>query len=443
MCIVWVVTHKIPMEAMLWLGGKTFTKLHTPTGMKDHLPCEVKRYRYIEDRLRENFELWGYREIRSPTIEFVEALSTGIGSELVDGMFKFQDSDGKMVALRPEMTAPAARMVTSRMSSIPHPIRLFYVCNVFRNSQSYIESGRELRQAGVELVGCNTPQADGEILCLLISTLEQIGLEEVRVDVGHASLLKELIQATGLDAEGKDVLKGLLGYRADTRLQQFMDQNDLPSPLQEAFLQLSSCRRLDQVSSVSPGSLPKGKTEYHLSKLLEVQDFLVDYGVEDLVFFDFSLTRKIEYYTGLVFEASVPNLGLPVGGGGRYDDLIQKFGRQKLPATGFAVEIERCLQALDSQGFEIPEDNKTRIRVSSTSRTAAMKVVNILRDAGAIALLNITNTGDQDDVKLAEIDYVVSVDPRLEKPLTVYDPQSETSHTMMLEPFLQSIVGRS
>ena len=422
----------------------TFTKLHTPKGTRDYLPSEVERYHYIEDELRKIFKLWGYQEIRSPTIEFVEVLSTGVGPELVDSMFKFQDFDGKILALRAEMTAPVARIVTTRMSSIPEPIRLFYVSNVFRYSQSYVKRGREFWQAGVEFIGCNTSEADGEILSLLVSSLKKIGLKEVRVDVGHASLLKDLLKATGLNEEKKDILQNLLGYRDEARLEKFMDQNNLPSTLREAFLQLSSCRRLDEVSSVSVVS-KYGKTEDHLRNLLEIKDVLTDYKIENFVYFDFSLTRKIEYYTGIVFEASVPNLGLPLGGGGRYDDFIEKFGKLKIPATGFALEIEKCLQALTAQGFKLPEKRKkAKILVASKFRKAATEAVNVIRDAGVVALLDVTKSDEKKIVeyaKLAEIDYVIFVDSSLEKPVTVYDTLSDVSRNVMIGSFLQRIRG--
>ena len=422
----------------------TFTKLHTPKGTRDYLPSEVERYHYIEDELRKIFKLWGYQEIRSPTIEFVEVLSTGVGPELVDSMFKFQDFDGKILALRAEMTAPVARIVTTRMSSIPEPIRLFYVSNVFRYSQSYVKRGREFWQAGVEFIGCNTSEADGEILSLLVSSLKKIGLKEVRVDVGHASLLKDLLKATGLNEEKKDILQNLLGYRDEARLEKFMDQNNLPSTLREAFLQLSSCRRLDEVSSVSVVS-KYGKTEDHLRNLLEIKDVLTDYKIENFVYFDFSLTRKIEYYTGIVFEASVPNLGLPLGGGGRYDDFIEKFGKLKIPATGFALEIEKCLQALTAQGFKLPEKRKkAKVLVASKFRKAATEAVNVIRDAGVVALLDVTKSDEKKIVeyaKLAEIDYVIFVDSSLEKPVTVYDTLSDVSRNVMIGSFLQRIRG--
>jgi len=424
----------------------TFTKLHTPKGTRDYLPPEVENYRHIENSLRKNFKLWGYQEIRSPTIEFVEALSTGVGSELVDSMFKFQDFDGKIVALRPEMTAPVARIITTRMASTPEPIRLFYICNVFRYSQTYVERGREFWQAGVELVGCKTPEADGEILALLISSLKKVGLKEVRVDVGHASLLKDLLKATGLNEEKKSILQNLLGYRNEARLENFMDQNKLPPKLRETFLQLSSCRRLNEVSSVSFGSSKYGKTENHLRKLLEVKDVLADYDIENLVFFDFSLTRKIEYYTGIVFEASVPNFGLPLGGGGRYDDFIEKFGKLEIPAIGFALEIEKCLQALSAQGFQPQKREKIKILVVSKFRSVAVKAVDALHNAGVAALLDVTKSDEKKVMKyakLAGIDYVIFVGSSFEKPVTIYDTRSGVKKNVTIETFLQHLGGSS
>ena len=125
MCGIWVSTHKLPTEISEQKEEKTITRLHTPKGTKDILPNEIKQYHYLEDKLKETFELWNYKEVRSPTIEFVETLSTGVGPELVDAMFKFQDSDGKLLALRAEMTGPVARIVTTKMQSTPEPIRLF------------------------------------------------------------------------------------------------------------------------------------------------------------------------------------------------------------------------------------------------------------------------------------------------------------------------------
>jgi histidyl-tRNA synthetase len=146
----------------------------------------------------------------------------------------------------------------------------------------------------------------------------------------------------------------------------------------------------------------------------------------------------------MVFEASAPNLGLPLGGGGRYDDFIEKFGKLKLPATGFALEVERCLQALTAQDFQALENRKTKILVSSKFRNMAIKAVSFFRDAGVVAFLDVTKDDGEkikNYAKLAGIDYVVFVDSSLKKPATVYDVRSDASGNVMIETFLHQIGG--
>lgn len=418
--------------------------LHTPKGTRDILPNEVTQYQYIEDQLRKNFEQWNYNEVRSPTIEFVETLSTGVGSELIDRMFKFQDFDGKLLALRAEMTAPVARIVTTRMQSTPEPIRLFYINNVFRYSQSYLKREREFCQAGVELVGCATSEADGEILALLTSSLKKIGMNDVRIDLGHASLLKDLLNAAGLNEQQKLIIQSLLACRDSVGLKNFMEQNNFPLDLSNAFLELSCCRRLNEVSSILLSDQIYDKVNKQLESISELQGTLKDYKVDDLVFFDFSLTKKIEYYTGMVFEVSVPNLGLPIGSGGRYDSFIEKFGKLKLPATGFALEIGKLLQALTAQGFEIPHNKVTNVIVASKFRDVAIEAVETLRNAGVIASLEITRRNIEKTIeygKITESDYVVFVDSSLIAPVTIYDIKSGISKKTAFKTFLKDIGG--
>jgi ATP phosphoribosyltransferase regulatory subunit len=361
-------------------------------------------------------------------------------------MFKFQDFDGKLLALRAEMTAPVARIVTTRMPSTPEPIRLFYITNVFRYNPSYLKNEREFLQAGVELVGCNTPEADGEILALLISLLKQVGLKEVRIDLGHASLLKDLLNAAGLDQKQKTVIQSLLACRDSVGLKQFMEQNGFPESLRDAFLELSACRRLNQVSAVKLDGKEYEKVNKQLQSLVGLQKTLVAYGINDLVFFDFSLTKQIEYYTGMVFEASVPNLGLPLGSGGRYDNFIEKFGKLKLPATGFAIETEKLLQALVSQGFMFPNDPKTRVIVVSESTKDGVEAVKILRDVGVVASLDVTCRSMEKTLEYAAItkaDYVVVVEDSLDSPMTVYDLKFDVSEQLDFTSFVRELGGEN
>jgi ATP phosphoribosyltransferase regulatory subunit len=187
------------------------------------------------------------------------------------------------------------------------------------------------------------------------------------------------------------------------------------------------------------------KVNQQLASLTQLQETLVDYNVDDVVFFDFSLTKKIEYYTGMVFEASVPNLGLPIGSGGRYDNFIEKFGKLKLPATGFALEIDKILQALLAQGFEICNGEKQRVIVCSSFRKQAIDAVNSLRNAGFVASLEVTKRSIEKTVeygKLSEADFVVCVNSSLTAPVTVYDLKSDVKSEMIVEEFIDNCGGQ-
>ncbi len=368
-----------------------------------------------------------------------------MGSELVEAMFKFQDFDGKLLALRPEMTAPVARILTTRMQSAPEPIRLFYINNVFRYSQSYLKREREFCQAGVELVGCNTPEADAEILSLLISCLKKIGLTEIRIDLGHASLLKNLLTIAELNDQQKVSLHTILACRDFVGLKKFMDQNNFPSNLKDVFLELSRCRKLNELSTINLNGSKYDSINKQLRNLIDLQKRLIEYKIEDNIFFDFSLTKKIDYYTGIVFEASVPNLGLPIGSGGRYDNFIEKFGNLQLPATGFALEIGKLIQALVAQGFNFPNKTKTRVIVSSNFIGEAVKAVESLRDSGIVASIEIKDRNPEKTVeygKLSQIDYVIFINSSLKNPMTVYNIQSDSTTHETFQTFLQKIGGQ-
>jgi len=404
----------------------------------------VKCQRYIEEKLRESFTLWGYEEVRSPTIEYLETLSTDLGSELAQSMFKFQDFDGRMLALRPEMTTPVARMVATRMFSTPEPIRLFYISNVFRYSRSYIERGREFWQAGVELVGCGGDQADGEVISLLASSLKELGLSELRLDLGHAGLFREVQKSTHLDPENSQIFRTLVGRRDQAKLEKFMSSNDFPSTLEKLILELSEIRNLEEAASALNRLSGLQKAKRFAKSLSSVADVLSDYHLEGEVYFDFSLTGRIEYYTGVVFEASVPGFGFSIGGGGRYDDLLLKLSGIRTPAVGFAIEMEKCLQALQSQGSDLSPipDDFVRVLVSSISNERAVETANLLRDSGVVVMVDVayrTRKKLIEYAKLAGMNCLLIVESSRKRPLTIYDVQSGTKKHLTVRSFLQEI----
>ncbi len=408
------------------------------------MPDELRNQRYIEEKLRKSFTLWGYEEVRTPTIEYLETLSTDLGSELAQSMFKFQDFDGRMLALRPEMTTPVARMITTRMFSAPEPIRLFYISSVFRYSRSYVERGREFRQAGVELVGRGSDRADGEVISLLASSLRELGLVELRLDLGHTGLFKEIQKSARFDPEKEPIFRTLIGRRDRAELEKFMSRNDFPWDLKKLVLELCETRKLGEAASALESRSVFRKVKKFAKSLSSVEGILSDHHLEDEVFFDFSLTGRIEYYTGIVFEASVPGFGFAIGGGGRYDDLIWKLSEIRIPAVGFAIEIEKCLQALRSQGSElsIVPDDALRVLVSSTSNERAVEIASLLRESGVVAITDIADRTAKNLLeygKLAKMNYVVIAESDRKKPLLIHNVRSGVKKRLQIKGFLQEI----
>jgi ATP phosphoribosyltransferase regulatory subunit len=365
-------------------------------------------------------------------------LSIGVGSDLIDDMFKFQDKTGKILALRAEMTTPVARIVAGRMNSKPKPLRLFYICNVFRYSKPRLESLREFHQAGVELIGLNKPDAEGEILALLKFSMKAMGLENIRIDLGHAGLLRELLNMMQLEESEKNAFKEILNSRNTDKIVKFAESKASPE-IRKLLIQLLKCKRLDDLQSINVNF---AKIQKFLGEISEINSVLRDYGVEESVFFDFSLTRRIEYYTGVVFEVSIPEVGVPIGGGGRYNNLIEKFNGLKLPAIGFAIEIEKCLSALQNQKTEFFKRKEPKILVKSKSKRAGIEASKIFRDKGVICLLSFDKEQLDETVKFAEqygVDYVVFVGSSVTEQAKIYDVKSNVARKQEVEDFLNSL----
>ncbi len=368
-------------------------------------------------------------------------MSIGVGSDLIDSMFKFQDRDGKILALRAEMTTPIARIVTTKMGSKPKPLRLFYICNVFRYSRSYFENLREFHQAGVELIGCGKLEADGEVIALLRSSIEKMGLDNVRIDMGHAGLLREILNIMRLEEQEKEAFQKILKSRNTAKIDKFAEDFGVSPQIKDLVLQLLNRKRLQDLQSISLSPKLSGIKKF-LGELLELNDVLRDYGVEKDIFFDFSLTRKIEYYTGVVFEASIPAIGLPLGGGGRYDNLMEKFNGVRLPATGFAIEVEKCLWALKNKKFNISKEGKPKILIESKSRKAGVEALRALREAGVSCFSNFDRQEKGAVFEYAKqlgVNYVVFVGSSIKEPLDIYDVKQGLTKKSALQSFIKSL----
>jgi len=324
----------------------------TPRGFRDVLAQEAEERIAIGDLLTRTFDAWGYEPAETPVVEEYGILEQGAGS-LEGTAFRFFDSDGRLLALRPEMTVPIARLVAARLKEEPGPHRVRYVADVFREQASLRGQSRQFTQAGIELVGAAGAAADAETIALLIEAVAATGLADFTVAVGTVAVLSALLDASGADDAWRAEVLSAVHDRNLVGIDRLAAREGLPEGVARAVSvvprlrggrpAIDECRALAETCGCSRA----------LDDFEATWDLLESAGVADRVMVDFGTMRSFDYYTGVVFELLAPGVGLPLGGGGRYDGVLGAFG-SPAPAAGFAVGIERLHIALAEQGVVPP-----------------------------------------------------------------------------------------
>lgn len=322
-----------------------------PPGVRDILPPEAFSRRRLEEKLASLFLSWGYREIIPPSLEYYEQLK---GSSPEEKLYKLIDPSGRILALRPDLTTPIARMVAAHLREEPLPIRLFYFGNAFRYEAQVGVRQREFYQGGVELIGAAGTGADAEMLALAVEALRQAGLTEFQVGIGHVALTDSFLENAGVAPELRLEIKSLIARKDFVGLETRMGALGLNDSLGREVKSILALRGGREVLQKARSLARIPAMVEAIEQLEEVYRSLDALGLAAHVFFDFSLLRDLEYYTGIVFEGYAAGLGYPVGGGGRYDRLLGQFG-WAVPAIGFAFGMERLMQAAP-QSQEKPID---------------------------------------------------------------------------------------
>ncbi|MFN7252565.1 MAG: ATP phosphoribosyltransferase regulatory subunit [Anaerobacillus sp.] len=353
-----------------------------PIGMRDTLPQLYEAKNQIRQEMKAELKLWGYQSIETPTLEYYETV--GVASAILDQqLFKLLDQRGNTLVLRPDMTAPIARLAASSLKDVSVPLRLAYDTNVFRAQHD--EGGRpaEFEQIGIELIGDETSSADAEVIALMIASMKKVGLTHFKIAIGHVGYVNALLIDIVGNEERANTLRRFLYEKNYVGFRQHVKSLSLSSIDKNRLLQLLNLRgdfsKLEEAKElVSNGEGKKALCE--LEKLWEVLDC---YGITDFVKLDLNLVMHMSYYTGPVFEAYSDNLGTPIASGGRYDELLQKFNRPA-PATGFGIRLDLLVQAI---GIKAKQTQVTCIIYSNERRKDAIELAQQKRQAGLSVIL--------------------------------------------------------
>jgi ATP phosphoribosyltransferase regulatory subunit len=317
-----------------------------PSGTRDVLPDEMRELRAIEERVRAVFDAHGYGEVSTPALEFETVLAHG-NVAATHPSHRFLDEHGTLLLLRSDMTLPIARVVATRYASAEPPLRFCYLAPVYRTVRPARGQTRELRQAGIELIGSRAPDGTAEAVSLLCATLDAAGLERYRIGLGDASLYPALLDALGVPDAIREHLLAELVARDFAGLERAIGDLDLEARDAALLATLPQRRGGAEVLDDAAAGPAGAAVEAAVGGLRRVLE-RVEPAIASRVILDLGLSGGLDYYTGAVFEVYDPALGASLGGGGRYDELLGRFGRD-LPAVGFALDLELVHQALMGQ----------------------------------------------------------------------------------------------
>ena len=329
-------------------------KLHTPSGMSDIMPAECAKKREIENTFWSVFASFGYAEVEMPMFEYYDVYADNSGQVSrgleQESMFKFFDERGRILALRPEMTTSIARMAATKTEGAPLPLRFCYTGSVFRSERAYGARQREFTQSGIELIGEKSPKADAEVIAAAIEALLAVGLREFHIEIGQVAFFNGLTAQAGLDADAVEKLRERIDSKDKFGIKELTEKLDIDESIKSLMIELPYL--FGGMEVFERANAPKlcEMSKNALENLKAIYETLIGYGFEKFVSIDLGMLQSIDYYTGSIFKCYTHGVGFPICAGGRYDNLVRKFGRD-LPAVGIAFGVNHILSIFGKNGF--------------------------------------------------------------------------------------------
>lgn len=319
-----------------------------PPGTRDVLPEEMAELRRLQSSLLGVFERFGFQEVRTPTIEYAEVIERG-GGRGADEAYRFFDDRGELLALRTDMTIPIARLVATRLGDLEPPHRLCYLANAYRAVTPQRAELREFGQAGIELIGAEGAEGTAEVVAVLGETLDSIGLTGARIGLGEAGLWGSLLGDFGATDELIEETGARLARHDIVGIENALEASPLDRTQAASLIEMIQLRGGPEVIEAARGMGGRSFGEC-LDRLESTYDAISRNGAGERVQLDLGLLRDFGYYSGSTLEVYDPSVGEIIGGGGRYDDLMKRFGADRA-AAGFTLYIEPIHKAQIEQGL--------------------------------------------------------------------------------------------
>jgi len=364
------------------VSGMPKWKIYTPEGVQDILfeDCFLKRE--LENKLRSLFRSSGFYEIETPTLEFYDTFVADGDLTPQETMFKFFDPQGRILVLRPDATIPVARIAATKLKDMEYPLKVSYIGNTFRYNELGGGRQKEFTQAGIEILGVNTAEADAEVIATAAASMKAVGIKNFQIDIGQVDFFKGIMEQTGLSAEDTEQMRVLIDKKDFIGIEELVEKYNISTDLKNLILDLPRLfGPVDIIDSVEKRT-DNARSIAALQNLRKVLQILDDYELSEYISIDLGMVQSLNYYTGIVFRGFTYGVGFPVISGGRYDNLVEKFGK-KCSATGFSMGVNLLMIALEKQKIEVIKPCvQTLVCYDKDSRKIAFKLCEELRNQG-------------------------------------------------------------
>ena len=322
-----------------------------PPGVQYIFDEEVRLRRWIERRIMEVFEGWSYSEIMLPIFDYADLFALGMGKEQAEMTYRFTGRDGKLLALRPEMTSLVARTVATRFRQSPRPIRLCYSGEIFRWDEPRGGRQYEFHQIGLEQIGSDRLEADTEVLVVAIEALRRLGLDDFKITLGQVEFFYGIAEGLGLDEARRREMCDLIDRKDLAGLDAFLSNIADPTS-REALGRLTTLAGKREILNEAKSLVSNARSAGALDDLERVYSIAEAIGIDSYIDIDLGDVGGLDYYTGLTFKIYAPGLGTALGRGGRYDQLLAQFGQPE-PAVGFSLWLDWLAQLLAPKSASI------------------------------------------------------------------------------------------
>lgn len=356
--------------------------VHTPEGVRDIYGDEKEKKTVVERLLQEKIRGYGYRDIQTPTFEFFDVFSKEVGTTPSKELYKFFDKEGNTLVLRPDFTPSIARCAAKYFMDENVPIRFCYQGNTFTNTSNLQGKLKEVTQMGAELIGDNSVQADAEMIAMTIEALYHAGLSDFQISIGNLEYFKGICAEVGLDEETELELREYISGKNFFGAEELLESIHVNRKDKDALLKVSELFGTADILKEAKNAVSNSRSKDAVKRLEKVYQVLCDYGVEKYVSFDLGMLSKYNYYTGIIFKGYTYGVGDAIVKGGRYDNLLSRFGKDA-PAIGFMIVVDDLLAAMSRQSVTVPGmEQCEKLYYTESNFREQLKQAKIMRAEG-------------------------------------------------------------